>query len=51
MGKEIEHFFERYKDQEGKRVQIRGWEKSDAAMQMVREAIELYDRTCRDVGT
>ena len=48
--KEIEHFFERYKDLEGKRVQVVGWEKSDAAMQVIREAIALYDRTYLTAG-
>jgi inorganic pyrophosphatase len=48
--KEIEHFFERYKDLEGKRVQILGWEKSDVAMRVIRESIELYDRTYLTVG-
>ncbi len=48
---EVEHFFERYKDLEGKRVQILGWEKSDVAMRMIREAIALYDRTYHQVGT
>src|ERR1041385_6012108 len=38
--KEIEHFFERYKDLEGKRVHIDGWDKSDVAMRMIRESIE-----------
>ena len=42
--KEVEHFFERYKDLEGKRVQILGWEKSDAAMRIINESIALYDR-------
>jgi inorganic pyrophosphatase len=49
--KEVEHFFERYKDLEGKRVQILGWEKSDVAMGLIRDAIALYDRTYRAVGT
>jgi inorganic pyrophosphatase len=49
--KEVEHFFERYKDLEGKRVQITGWAKSDAAMSMVRQAIALYDHTYQRVGT
>ena len=49
---EIEHFFERYKDLEGKRVQIQGWEKSEVAMRLIREAVELYDRTYHEnVGT
>ena len=48
--KEIEHFFERYKDLEGKRVQILGWEKSDSAMRVIRESIALYDQTYRALG-
>ena len=40
--KEIEHFFHIYKDLEGKRVEILGWEKSDVAMQVVTESIERY---------
>ena len=43
--KEIEHFFHIYKDLEGKRVQILGWEKSDVAMHVIMESIERYDRT------
>jgi inorganic pyrophosphatase len=51
MLKEIEHFFERYKDLEGKRVQVLGWEKSDVAMQLIRNAIDLYEKTYQQVGT
>ena len=42
--KEVEHFFHIYKDLEGKRVQILGWEKSDVAMQVISGSIERYDR-------
>jgi len=48
--KEIEHFFERYKDLEGKRVQILGWEKSDVAMKLISEAVALYEQTYQSVG-
>ena len=48
--KEVEHFFERYKDLEGKRVQILGWEKSDVAMRIIGESIELYDRKYLTAG-
>jgi len=41
--KEVEHFFHIYKDLEGKRVEIRGWQKSEAAMAIIRESIERYD--------
>jgi inorganic pyrophosphatase len=40
--REIEHFFAIYKDLEGKRVEILGWEKSDVAMQVVEESIDRY---------
>ena len=48
--KEIEHFFERYKDLEGKRVQILGWEKSDVAMRIIRESIDRYDSEYLTLG-
>ena len=40
--REIEHFFAVYKDLEGKRVELRGWEKSDTAMRVIRESIDRY---------
>ncbi|MFM9012278.1 MAG: inorganic diphosphatase, partial [Gemmatimonadota bacterium] len=40
--REIEHFFAIYKDLEGKRVEIRGWGKSDEAMRIIRESIDRY---------
>jgi len=40
--REIEHFFAPYKDLEGKRVELRGWEKSDVAMRIIRESIDRY---------
>ena len=43
--KEVEHFFSIYKDLEGKRVEILGWEKSGEAMRVVMESVERYDRT------
>jgi len=42
--KEVEHFFHIYKDLEGKRVQILGWEKSDVAHRLIQESRERYDR-------
>ena len=36
--KEVEHFFRIYKDLEGKRVEITGWEKSDAAIEIIDRA-------------
>ena len=40
--KEIEHFFQIYKDLEGKRVQTVGWEKSEIAMREVSDVIRSY---------
>ena len=40
--KEVEHFFHIYKDLEGKRVQILGWEKSEVAMRIIMESIARY---------
>ncbi len=39
---EIEHFFHIYKDLEGKRVTILGWEKSEVAMQIIQDSIVRY---------
>ena len=50
MLKEIEYFFATYKDLEGKRVQVVGWEKSTAAMRIVQESIARYDAEYRQVG-
>lgn len=41
--REIEHFFQIYKDLEGRRVEIAGWEKSEAAMQEILDSIARYD--------
>ncbi|MDQ8157650.1 MAG: inorganic diphosphatase, partial [Gemmatimonadota bacterium] len=40
--REIEHFFAVYKDLEGKRVELRGWEKSDVAMRIIEESVDRY---------
>jgi inorganic pyrophosphatase len=48
--KEVEYFFRTYKDLEGKRVQITGWEKSDVAMRVILECITRYDDTYLRVG-
>lgn len=42
--REIAHFFQVYKDLEGRRVEIVGWEGSAAAMHVVLAAVERYDR-------
>ncbi len=41
--KEVEHFFLVYKDLEGKRMQILGWENAAAAHRIIRESIARYD--------
>ena len=48
---EIEHFFQIYKDLEGKRVQIVGWEKSEVAMQVIMESIDRYAALHRPATT
>ena len=40
---EVEHFFHIYKDLEGRRVEIVGWEKSEVAVQVVQDSIERYE--------
>jgi inorganic pyrophosphatase len=50
MLKEVEYFFSTYKDLEGKRVQIKGWEKSEMAMQVINESIARYDAAYLRVG-
>jgi inorganic pyrophosphatase len=42
MLKEVEHFFHTYKDLEGKRVEIKGWGKSDEAMRIISESMARY---------
>ena len=48
--KEVEHFFHIYKDLEGKRIQIVGWEKHESAIQIIRESIVRYEETYLKVG-
>src|SRR4029079_10036491 len=43
--KEVEYFFSTYKDLEGKRVQIKGWEKSEFGMRVITDSIARYDAT------
>ena len=40
--KEVAHFFNRYKDLEGKRVEPLGWEGREVALTQIRHAQELY---------
>jgi inorganic pyrophosphatase len=48
--REVEHFFHIYKDLEGKRVEILGWEKSDSAMRIINESIARYANAYLQVG-
>jgi hypothetical protein len=40
--KEVEHFFHIYKDLEGKRVEILGWENSEVAMRVIGDSVTRY---------
>lgn len=42
--KEIEHFFSIYKDLEGKRTEIQGWEGQESATRIIHEAERRYER-------
>ncbi|MEO8193351.1 MAG: inorganic diphosphatase [Gemmatimonadales bacterium] len=48
--REVEHFFHIYKDLEGRRVEIVGWEKSDVAMQVIQDSIVRYEEKYLRVG-
>ena len=48
--KEIEYFFSTYKDLEGRRVHIIGWEKSEVAMRVIEESIARYEAAYLRVG-
>ena len=47
---EVEHFFHTYKDLEGRRVEIVGWEKSDVAMGVIQDSIVRYEEKYLRVG-
>ena len=49
--KEVEHFFHIYKDLEGRRVEIIGWEKSEMAARVINESIVRYQEQYHQVGT
>jgi len=49
--KEVEHFFHIYKDLEGRRVEIVGWEKSEVAAAVINESITRYQEKFHQVGT
>lgn len=40
--REVAHFFNRYKDLEGKRVEPLGWEPREVALERIRHAQQLY---------
>ena len=48
--KEVEHFFRIYKDLEGRRAEIIGWEKSEIAMQVILDSIERYEEKYLRLG-
>ncbi len=48
--REVEHFFHIYKDLEGKRVEIVGWEKSEVAIQVIMDSIDRYEEKYLRVG-
>ena len=48
--KEVEHFFHIYKDLEGRRVEIVGWEKSEVAMKVIQDSIVRYEEKYLRVG-
>ena len=48
--REVEHFFQIYKDLEGKRVEILGWENAAAAHQLIVESIQRYEDKYLKVG-
>ncbi|PID51947.1 MAG: inorganic pyrophosphatase [Candidatus Moraniibacteriota bacterium] len=41
--KEIQHFFETYKQIENKEVEISGWEGCEAAMKAVEKSVDIYN--------
>jgi inorganic pyrophosphatase len=47
---EVQHFFQIYKDLEGRRVQMLGWEKSEVAMRVIVASIERYAETYLRAG-
>lgn len=42
--KEIKHFFETYKQIEGKKVEVSGFEGKESAVEAVKKSIELYNQ-------
>jgi inorganic pyrophosphatase len=48
--REVEHFFHIYKDLEGRRVEIVGWEKSEVALAVITDSMARYEETYHRVG-
>lgn len=48
--KEVEHFFHIYKDLEGRRVEIVGWEKSEVALKVIDDSVKRYREKYLQVG-
>ena len=48
--REVQHFFGIYKDLEGKRMEVLGWEKSEVAAQAVIEAMRAYEEKYLTLG-
>ncbi|CAA9361618.1 MAG: Inorganic pyrophosphatase [uncultured Gemmatimonadaceae bacterium] len=48
--KEVEHFFHVYKDLEGKRVEILGWQSAADARRIVEESVARYDEKFLTAG-
>ncbi|MGB9838120.1 inorganic diphosphatase [Methanothermobacter sp.] len=46
--KEIAHFFQVYKNLEGKETEIIGWEGAEKALEAVNHSIELYREKCME---
>jgi inorganic pyrophosphatase len=46
--REVAHFFSRYKDLEGKRVEPLGWEPKSVALDRIRHAMRLYEKHYTD---
>jgi inorganic pyrophosphatase len=42
---EVAHFFSVYKDLEGARVEVKGWDSADVAKEKIEHAIKLYQST------
>ena len=48
--KEVEHFFHIYKDLEGRRVEIVGWEKGEVALKVIDDSVKRYREKYLQVG-